>query len=234
MVTTRKTGLLLALLLGSLMACQDADVAKTPLTSQISPTENAASSSPPTITQTPQPLPTTEKNPPVLSQSEKPAPSKKQVAVAQKPSSNQQICQISAYIIDKDPNGLNVRSEPSSQSKIIDTLSTKTLGIIVDINAVQGDWVQISKAESPGRLDFQGSGWVFVSLLGTSTRGYATKSVSVHKSANSQSETIGQIPSQRRVKLLSCDSTWASVEYDGLKGWISRESQCANPLTTCP
>jgi SH3-like domain-containing protein len=216
------------------MACQDTDAVKTPQTSEVTPTQNPTSSSLPTITQTPQPLPTTEKTPSVPSQSETSIHRKKQVAVTQNRSSNQQTCQISAYIIDKDPNGLNVRSEPSNQSKVIDTLPTKTLGVIVDISAVQSDWVQISKAQSPGRLEFQGSGWVYTQLLGTSTRGYGTKNVSVYKSANAQSETIGQIPSQRGVKLLSCYRDWALVEYDGLKGWIEPNAQCANPLTTCP
>lgn len=233
MVTTRKTWLLLTLLLGSLMACQDGDVAKAPQARETSATQSPASPSLPTITHTPQQPPTIERtlSP---SQSEKPAPRKKQVAVAPNNSSNQQTCQISAYIIDKDPNGLNVRSEPSSQSKIIDTLPTNNLGVIVDIEGVKDDWVKINKAQSTGRLEFQGSGWVYASLLGTSTRGYGTKSVIVYNKSNSQSETIGQIPSQRSVKLLSCERNWALVEYDGLKGWIAPESQCANPLTTCP
>lgn len=75
---------------------------------------------------------------------------------------------------------------------------------------------------------------MYAPLLGTSTRGYATKSVLVYKSADNKTEVIGRIPSQRSVKLLSCDRAWALVEYDLLKGWIEPESQCANPLTTCP
>ena len=225
-----KTWLSFALLL-AMTACQKSEVAQTPQTTPPSAIESPADSSPPTITQTPQTQSTTTT--PSLEKSSKTVPNKKQVAVAQNSSSNQQ-CQIGAYIIDKDPNGLNVRSEPNSQSKIIDTLPTNTLAIIVDINADQGDWVQISKAQSPGRLEFQGSGWVYAQLLGTSTRGYATKSVSVYKSANNQTEVIGKIPSKRSVKLLGCERAWALVEYDGLKGWIEPGSQCANPLTTCP
>lgn len=233
MVTTIKTWLPFTLLLASLMACQNSDVPQTSQTTRPSPIESPADSSPPTITQTPQ-LPTATKTPLVENKSTLASPRQKQIAVAQNGSSNQRTCQIGAYIIDKDPKGLNVRSEPNSQSKIIDTLPTNTLAIIVDITASQGDWVQISKAQSPGRLEFQGSGWVYAPLLGTSTRGYGTKSVSVYKGADNQTEVIGRIPSQRSVKLLSCDRAWALVEYDGLKGWIEPESQCANPLTTCP
>lgn len=228
MVTTIKICLPFTLLVASLVACQKSDVAETPQTILPSPIESTAAS-PATIAQTP---PT--RTPSVENKSQKQTPSKKPIAVTQNSSSNQRSCQIGAYIIDKDPNGLNVRSEPNSQSKIIDTLPTNNLAVIVDITAAQGDWVQISKAESPGRLEFQGSGWVYAPLLGTSTRGYSTKSVSVYQSANNQTEAIGKIPSQRSVKLLSCDRAWALVEYQGLKGWIQPESQCANPLTTCP
>lgn len=234
MFTTIKIWLPLTLLLASLMACQKSDVAETPQTSPPSPIESASDAPPPTIAQTPQPLPTTTLTPSVENKPQKQAPSKKPVAVTQNSSSNQRSCQIGAYIIDKDPNGLNVRSQPNSQSKIIETLPTNNLAVIVDINAAQGDWVQVSKAESPGRLEFQGSGWVYAPLLGTSTRGYNTKSVAVYQSASNQTEAIGRIPSQRSVKLLGCDRAWAFVEYQGLKGWIEPESQCANPLTTCP
>lgn len=216
------------------MACQKSDVAETPQTTLPSPIEAPADSSSPTVTQTPQPLPTTTKTPSVEKKSQETIPNKKPVAITQNSSSNQRSCQIAAYITDKDPNGLNVRSEPNSQSKIVDTLPTNNLGVIVDLTAAQGDWVQLSKAESPEKLEFQGSGWVYAPLLGTSTRGYSTKSVSVYQSANNQTKAIGRIPSQRSVKLLSCDRDWALVEYQGLKGWIEPESQCANPLTTCP
>lgn len=233
MVTTIKIWLPFTLLL-AMMACQKSDVAETPQTRSPSPIESPPDSSPPTIANTPQPQPTTTKTPSAENKSQKTVPNKKQVAVTQNSSSNQRSCQIGAYITDKDPNGLNVRSEPNSQSKIIDSLPTNSLAVIVDLTAAQGDWVQISKAQSPGRLEFQGSGWVYAPLLGTSTRGYNTKSVSVYQSANNQTEAIGRIPTQRSVKLLSCDRDWALVEYQGLKGWIEPESQCANPLTTCP
>ncbi|NEQ24078.1 MAG: SH3 domain-containing protein [Microcoleus sp. SIO2G3] len=93
--------------------------------------------------------------------------------------------------------------------------------------------VQLTRAESPQGVEFQGTGWIYSQLLGTSTRGYGSGGVSVYQSANTQSATIGRIPEQTSVKLLSCDRTWALVEYKGLKGWIAPEAQCPSPLTTC-
>ncbi|MGB5963727.1 MAG: SH3 domain-containing protein [Coleofasciculaceae cyanobacterium] len=227
MNTTIKIWFTFTLLWAGLMACQKSDVAETPQTSLPSPIESA-------VEATPQPLPTTTKTTSVKQNSQKATPGERQVAVTQNSASNQRSCKIGAYIVDKDPKGLNVRSQPNSQSKIVDTLPTNNLALIVDVDAAQGDWVQLSKAQSPGKLEFQGSGWVYAPLLGTSTRGYGTNGVSVYESANNQVKVIGRIPSQRNVKLLSCDRAWALVEYQGLKGWLEPESQCANPLTTCP
>jgi SH3-like domain-containing protein len=238
--------LILILLLESIATgCQNSDLGRKPETGEASPiptseappTENAASSSPATTTPTPQSLPRIAKTPQALSKSEtKPSPrsTKRVAAIPQNPDSSQQSCQIGAYVIDKDPKGLNVRSGPGNDYKVIDNLPTTTIGVIVGLTASQGDWVQLSKAQSPQKIEFQGSGWVYAPLLGTSTRGYATKSVSVYPSANTQSQAIGRIPSQRGVKLLSCDRSWALVEYEGLKGWIAPDAQCPNPLTTCP
>lgn len=229
--------LILTLLLGSIAACQNSDVREAPQTAEPSPAETSTVSlSPSTTTQTPQPLPTNQ-TPPVLNNTQsQPSPqrSNRVATIQNSPASSQRSCQIGAYVIDKDPKGLNVRSGPGSDAKIIGALPTNTLAVIVTLTASQGDWVQVSKAEGPERREFQGSGWVYAPLLGTSTRGYATKSVTVYSSANTQSQVIGTIPSQRGTKLLSCDRDWALVEYDGLKGWIAPEAQCPNPLTTCP
>jgi uncharacterized protein YgiM (DUF1202 family) len=152
--------------------------------------------------------------------------------VAASPQS-EQTCEISAYVIDTDPKGLNVRSGAGSNYKIIGNLPTTTAGVVVDLTASQGDWVQLTRAESPQGVEFQGTGWIYSPLLGTSTRGYGSGGISVYKSANTQSAAIGRIPEQTTVKLLSCDRTWALVEYKGLKGWIAPDAQCPSPFTTC-
>lgn len=146
----------------------------------------------------------------------------------------QQTCDITAFVIDKDPKGVNVRSGAGESQKIIGKLPTTTIGVIVDITGSKGNWVQISRAESPDKVEFQGSGWVYSQLLGTSTRGYGTQGVSVYKSANTQSSVMGRIPPATGVKLLGCSQSWALVEHEGLKGWIEPETQCGNPLSSCP
>lgn len=220
--------LVLTVLLGSLAAgCQNSDVSQTSQTGEASPTQNSTATSTPATQKTPQSSSKPEGQPSTKAS--------KQVATSpNSPTSNQQTCQISAYLIDKAPKGVNVRSGPGESYKIVGNIPTNTLAVIVKISASQGDWVQLTKAESPEKTQFQGTGWVSSQLLGTSTRGYATKSVSVYSSANPQSSIVGRIPSQRGAKLLGCDRSWALVEYEGIKGWLAPDAQCANPLTTCP
>ncbi len=223
-----KVLLVLTLLLGSIAAaCQNPKLKQTQDAGKTSPTQNSTDRPAPKITTTPQSSPKSERQPATQA-------SKRVATIPNNAASSQQTCQIRAYVIDKDPQGLNVRSGPGNDSKIIGNLPTNTIGVIVNLTASQGDWVQLSKAESPGKIAFQGSGWVYGQLLGTSTRGYNTKSVLVYADPSTQSSEIGRIPSARSAKLLSCDQSWALVEYEGLKGWIAPDAQCPNPLSTCP
>jgi uncharacterized protein YraI len=146
-----------------------------------------------------------------------------------------QSCHASAYVIDQDPQGVNVRSGPSSNDKVIGNLPTTTDAVIVKLVAVQGNWVEISKADDPRKVVFQGSGWVYTQRLGTSTRGYGSaKGVNVYAGAANKSRVLGRIPSDKNVQLLGCSGSWVKVKYQGLTGWLKREDQCPNPLSTCP
>ncbi len=191
---------------------------------------------PTTSTTAASPLPHTTTNVAASAISPSPAavPSVKPPAVpSQVAAESPQPCQISAYVIDPDPKGVNIRSAPNSNSKIIGKLP-KVLSTIVDISGAQGDWVQITKADSAGKIAFSGKGWVYASLLGTSTRGYGSKGVEVYASASDRSSVIGKIPHSTNTTLLSCDGFWAKVSYQQTKGWLQRSSQCPSDLTTCP
>lgn len=147
--------------------------------------------------------------------------------------SSPQSCNIFAYVIDTDPQGVNVRSGPGTNYKIIGKLPTTTDETLVDLVASQKGWVQIGKAESHPRVQFQGRGWVAASLLGISTRGYGTKGVNVYADATNKSRVVGRIPPATGVKLLGCNGSWAKVEYKGIAGWLTRSQQCGTRLTSC-
>ncbi|MEB3180589.1 MAG: SH3 domain-containing protein [Nostocaceae cyanobacterium] len=141
-------------------------------------------------------------------------------------------CQFSAYVNDKDPKGLNVRYAPGSNQRVIAKLPRKD-AIFVEIIACEGEWVQISKAESNDKVEFRGKGWVYAPLLGISTRGYGTNGVFLYASASTNSKKLTRIPADMAVKLLGGDGAWVFVKYQNLRGWLAPDDQCPNPLTTC-
>ncbi|MEH2122129.1 SH3 domain-containing protein [Nostoc sp.] len=141
-------------------------------------------------------------------------------------STNPQKCDILAYVTDTDSQGLNVRSGASTNNTIIGQIPIKET--VQVINAA-GDWVQITNASD----GFQGTGWVFVPKLGLTTRGYGTNGVDLYVSTSEKSQKVRRIPANTVVKLLGCQKDWAQVEYQGVKGWLTRKDQCGAALTSC-
>jgi SH3-like domain-containing protein len=135
-------------------------------------------------------------------------------------------------VIDKDPNGVNVRSEPGSNGQIIGNLPTQNEGVMVDITACQGEWVQITNAISDGggKVEFQGKGWVSAPLLGTATKGGET---SLYAQTDKNSKILSKLPPNRTVKLLGGSGSWMEVEYEGKRGWLAQYDYCSNPWTSC-
>jgi len=141
-------------------------------------------------------------------------------------SANPKKCDIYAYVIDKDPQGLNVRSSAGTNSRILGKIPTNES---VQVVASSGNWVQVTDATA----GFQGTGWVALSKLGTSTRGYEANGVHLYASPSQQSRKFGRVPKTTQVKLLGCQGQWAQVEYRGVKGWLKRTDQCGVAVTTC-
>jgi len=155
----------------------------------------------------------------------------KSTAVTYQKTAENAPCEISAYVIDRDPAGLNVRSGPGSSFSVVSKLAHSDEGPIVGIIGSQGKWMLIDRAESIESEElFKGKGWVYGLLLGTSTR-YKVK---VLKDPKPKSQVIGSIVAEEEVKIVGCKGGWARVQYGNLEGWIEPESQCPNPVTTCP
>jgi len=80
-------------------------------------------------------------------------------------------CDVEAYVIDQDPNGLNVRPGPAKSYSVTGNLPNKAdSGVSVHITGSSGDWVQIDSAVEEGTDEehtfFKGTGWVYAPLLG--------------------------------------------------------------------
>ncbi|MCC5665447.1 SH3 domain-containing protein [Nostoc sp. CHAB 5784] len=147
-----------------------------------------------------------------------------QIALAE--SRKIQKCDIFAYVTDTDPQALNVRSGRSTKKRILGQIP---INETVQVVAAAKDWVQITNASD----GFKRTGWVFVTKLGLSTQGYGTNGVDLYTSNSQESQKVGRIPANTAVKLLGCQGDWAQVEYQGVKGWLTREDQCGAALTSC-
>ncbi|MEI1377016.1 SH3 domain-containing protein [Nostoc sp. UHCC 0926] len=141
-------------------------------------------------------------------------------------STNSQKCDILAYVTDTDAQGLNVRSGASTDNTIIGQIP---INETVQVISATRNWVQITNASD----GFQGTGWVFVPKLGLTTRGYGTNGVDLYASTSQQSLKVRRIPANTVVKLLGCQGDKAQVEYQGVKGWLTKEDQCGAALTSC-
>lgn len=58
------------------------------------------------------------------------------------------MCNISAYVIDKDPKGLNLRAKANGKSKVIGKIPYNYDGTLVDIIAAEGRWLKINNAKN--------------------------------------------------------------------------------------
>lgn len=141
-------------------------------------------------------------------------------------------CAISAYVTDRDPNGLNVRAGPSAQARVLRTVSNAGSAVAV-ITGHSGGWFRISNlddVEVDAHL-FDGDGWVHGSLLGLDV---ANADPRLYAAANRRSRVLARLqPDFTRLTLVGCAGEWAQVRAEGRTGWLSPAGQCSNPVTTC-
>jgi len=146
-------------------------------------------------------------------------------------------CDVSGYVLDKDPNGLNVRQTPGKDGKIVSRLVAGSSDITLDIIGTNGGgWVKITNAWHGDDGDvFKGTGWVFATMLATGTKGYPNYDapVKLYSSASKKSKSLLEVPSEQEVVVIDCDGKWAKVRYLKTVGWLAPENQCGNPFTTC-
>lgn len=144
------------------------------------------------------------------------------------------VCQTKAYVIDQDPQGVNVRKQPNSQGQIIDTLPLYTE---VDVSNHQGNWLLISPIDPELQgINFRGDqegGWVYASLLGLNTRGYGKDNIPLYPEPNQEKKPIGKVDSASSVTMVSCSGEWVLIKQKNLQGWLEPDEQCAAALTSC-
>ena len=148
-------------------------------------------------------------------------------------------CDVAAYVMDKDPHGLNVRSGPNKTYQIIGNLPDQEAeGIVVHITGSSGEWVRIDHAGEVGgehdRAFFKGEGWVYAPLLGVEGMAISNGGTNLYKEPAEKSRVLINIPGgDDSVVMRGCRGQWMYVEYKKVRGWAAPHTLCANPLTTC-
>lgn len=143
-------------------------------------------------------------------------------------------CDFTAYIIDPDPKGANVRDAP--EGKVIATLPHRPDDpalITVDVRGHKNKWLSVVLHD--GR-----KGWIFGEPVGVSLRNYAPGDVAALRTRPSpDAPAIGDIFGDEEVSVIGGEGEWALVQYRHpkghiLTGWLDPVKQCANPYSTCP
>ena len=146
-------------------------------------------------------------------------------------------CHLRAYVIDPDPQGLNVRRGPGKTYDVIARLKASDQ-VIVLITGGSGNWMKVEGANAVGDTPvYEGAGWAYGPMLGLTTR-YNGKGprreVLVFKEPRAGSEVVGRIAEEVEVAVTGCKDDWVKIRYRSVEGWLDRGSQCGNPVTTCP
>lgn len=141
-------------------------------------------------------------------------------------------CDLSAYVIDRDARGLNVRAGPAATTRVLRVISNEG-SAVARLRGQQGAWFRvtaITDAES-GTALFRGDGWVHASLLSLSV---ANADPRLYARPLRQSRALARlVPEATQVTLVGCAGGWARIRAAGRIGWLSPGGQCSNPLTTC-
>lgn len=150
------------------------------------------------------------------------------------------MCNVSAYIIDKDPKGLNVRSKPNGKSKKLGAIPFDKDGTMVTIIASAGSWVKIESAwNMEEKTVFSKTGWVYAPLLAISTakRSGEAEFVKAYEMPSRGNDVIAELPFFTEYKLAGCFEGWMKITIPqkdkNIIGWIEAEDQCDLANTNC-
>ncbi len=149
-------------------------------------------------------------------------------------------CDLWVYVLDPDPQGVNVRSGPGKNFDATAKLPHDEYSLMVHVTGATGQWVRISEAErmESGENVFKGAGWVYGPGLATQTKDYGgldpeAPRVRLYKEASKRSAVVLRLPNETEVALTGCKGRWARVRHKNVEGWLDPESQCHSTLTTC-
>ena len=147
------------------------------------------------------------------------------------------VCHVIAPVIDKDPKGLNIRSNPMKDiiSKIPynDYTATTTVHII---DAKQG-WLKIDEwSDGLVTATLTGEAWIYGGLVATARTVYDKP---VCQNCDNPKK-IAQLREDTKVKILNCNEYgWlfaqgTSIDGEKVEGWLPPYNESPNLATTTP
>ncbi|MCM3619265.1 SH3 domain-containing protein [Sutcliffiella horikoshii] len=148
---------------------------------------------------------------------------KKQEAPAEQPAEPSEEAQGKVAIITTD--GLNIRSEPSTQGEVLGSLSD---GQQVEVLAIRGEWINISY---DGTVGWVHSDYAKIGTSGSGEQGVQTpktgatikvSGLNVRSEPSLNGKILEQLPQGTSVTILSELNNWCEIEYgNGETGWIA-------------
>lgn len=164
----------------------------------------------------------------VNSNSAKPA----NAAVSDSKAAAATVCDVTAYVTDKDPKGLNVRDSSSENGKVTGQIPFDKEGTTVHIiSSNSSGWLMVDKADTYKTV-FDKKGWVSANLLAVSTRGYDAGGVNLYQGEKG-SKVVTKIPEDMEVKIVGCDGQRMQVKYKNFTGWLEPDARCDSSVTRC-
>jgi SH3-like domain-containing protein len=144
-------------------------------------------------------------------------------------------CGGSAYTIDPDPKGINIRSAPDKNSPVLDVIPYDFEGTAVVLSGFFEDWVLIQSAEGlTTEFQLQAKGWVHTSRLAVRAVHPSGRKVALYSEPDTGSRVVTVVAEETEFRLAGCKGHWMQIRMGKQKGWLTPGDYCGNPVTTCP
>jgi hypothetical protein len=147
-------------------------------------------------------------------------------------------CSVEAYrngLANDEPKASIIRAKPAVTSEIVKTVTTKDEVVYYITGTNGGGWFEISKIETVGgdteETIFEGRGWIPAEILALSVAASDARLYSLPKKKSRIVKKL--VADESEARPIACQGNWMKIKSGKSTGWLSREGQCPNPLTTC-
>jgi SH3-like domain-containing protein len=138
---------------------------------------------------------------------------------------------IKAFVGDKDPSGLNVRSGPGTDYPVLKTLPTDRPVVVAILGSAKG-WLRIGYVwvcNDTGVTQIRLDGWVNSALIRFPVS--CDTGMTLFSEPRDDAKVVAEIPGNSfSVTLIECRcevrGTWIKIRYGKFEGWLRPASGC--------